>query len=179
MQIITTGIDGLFIIKPKVFGDDRGYFFESFSKRDFEAAVGVSVDFVQDNQAMSRYGVVRGLHFQRGRHAQAKLVRVSQGRVLDVAVDLRAGSPTFGQHFAVELSDENFMQFFIPRGFAHGYAVLSDTAIFQYKTDNYYCPESEGAILWCDPQLAIDWQLPADDIILSEKDKRNPPLKFI
>lgn len=178
MQIITTGIDGLFIIKPKVFGDDRGYFFESFSRRDFEAAVGVSVDFVQDNQAMSRYGVVRGLHFQRGRHAQAKLVRVSQGRVLDVAVDLRAGSPTFGQHFAVELSDENFMQFFIPRGFAHGYAVLSDTAIFQYKTDNYYCPEAEGAILWNDPDLAIDWRLPADDIILSEKDKRNPPLKF-
>lgn len=176
IEIIETGIESLLILKPRVFGDSRGYFFESFSRRVFQEATGLDIDFVQDNQARSRYGVVRGLHFQRGEHAQAKLVRVSQGSVLDVAVDLRVGSPTFGKHFAVELSDENFLQFFIPRGFAHGYAVLSETAIFQYKTDNYYCPESEGAILWSDPDLAIDWRLPAEDIILSEKDKKNPLL---
>ena len=173
-EIIPTGIEGLLIVKPRVFKDARGYFFETFSAREFKAATGMDIDFVQDNQARSTFGVLRGLHFQKGDHAQAKLVRVSVGRVLDVAVDIRPGSPTFGKHVAVELSEENFMQFFIPRGFAHGYIVLSETAVFQYKTDNYYCPESEGAIIWNDPELSIDWKLPESQIILSEKDKRNP-----
>ena len=176
MQVEKTGIEGLLILKPKVFGDERGYFFESFSARRFREATGMDTDFVQDNQALSSYGVVRGLHFQKGEHAQAKLVRVVLGTVLDVAVDLRQDSPTFGKHVAVELSDDNFLQFYIPRGFAHGYAVLSEKAIFQYKTDNYYCPESEGALLWNDPSLAIDWKLPPEDVILSEKDRHNPPL---
>lgn len=173
MEGIRTDIEGVWILKPRVFGDSRGYFYESFSKREFEAITGVHTDFVQDNQARSVYGVVRGLHFQKGEHAQAKLVRVTQGRVLDVAVDLRPDSPTYGRHIAVELSDENHLQLFIPRGFAHGYAVLSESAIFQYKTDNYYCPSSEGAYLWCSPALGIDWQLPGADIILSDKDKAN------
>lgn len=173
-EIIPTGIEGLLIVKPRVFKDARGYFFETFSVREFKAATGMDIDFVQDNQARSTFGVLRGLHFQKGEHAQAKLVRVSVGRVIDVAVDIRPGSPTFGKHVAVELSEENFMQFFIPRGFAHGYIVLSETAVFQYKTDNYYCPESEGAIIWNDPELSIDWKLPESQIILSEKDKKNP-----
>ena len=175
MEIIKTDIEGLLILKPKVFGDPRGYFLESYNRRQFLLQTGIDVDFVQDNQAGSSYGVVRGLHFQKGEHAQAKLVRVVAGRVLDVAVDIRPESPTFGRHKAVELSGDNFLQLYIPRGFAHGYAVLSKSAVFQYKTDNYYCPESEGAILWNDPDLAIDWQLPLRDIILSEKDKQNPP----
>ena len=177
MEVIKTEIDGPLIIKPDVFKDARGYFFESFSQRRFREATGLDIDFVQDNQARSDYGVVRGLHFQRGEFAQAKLVRVSQGRVLDIAVDIRKGSPTFGRHVAVELSEDNFLQFFIPRGFAHGYAVLSETVVFQYKTDNYYAPRSEGAILWNDPDLAIDWQLPESEIILSEKDRRNPSFR--
>lgn len=179
MEIIKTEIEGLLIIKPRVFGDSRGYFFESFSARDFHNATGLEIDFVQDNQAASTYGVVRGLHFQKGEHAQAKLVRVTQGRVLDVAVDMRPGSPTFGRHVAIELSADNFLQLFIPHGFAHGYAVLSENAIFQYKTDNYYCPESEGAVLWNDPDIGIDWKLPEKDIILSEKDRQNPLLRDV
>lgn len=174
MKVTLTDIEGLLIIEPDVYKDARGYFFESFSERRFREATGIDIDFVQDNQAKSSYGVLRGLHFQRGEHAQAKLVRVTEGRVLDIAVDIRKGSPTFGRHIAVELSADNFLQFFIPKGFAHGYAVLSDTVVFQYKTDAYYCPESEGAILWNDPGLAIDWQLPEPDIILSEKDRHNP-----
>lgn len=177
MEITPFEIPGLLLIEPKVFRDDRGYFFESYSRRDFHKATGLDIDFVQDNQAKSSYGVVRGLHFQKGDHAQAKLVRVVAGRVLDVAVDIRKDSPTFGRHVAVELSAENFRQFFIPRGFAHGYAVLSEEAVFQYKTDNYYNPESEGALAWDDPALAIDWKLPASAIILSEKDKKNPRLE--
>lgn len=176
MEIIRTEIPDVLILKPKVFGDDRGYFFESFSLREFASLTGLEPDFVQDNQARSCYGVVRGLHFQKGDAAQAKLVRVVSGRVLDVAVDIRAGSPTFGRHVAVELSADNFMQLFIPRGFAHGYAVLSPEAVFLYKTDNYYAPQAEGGILWNDPALGIDWRLPSADIILSAKDRQWPTL---
>ncbi len=176
MKIIETEIQGLFIIEPDVYGDSRGYFFESFNKRRFEEQTGISVDFVQDNESRSTYGVVRGLHFQRPPHAQAKLVRVVSGRVLDVAVDLREGSPTYGRHVAVELSGENHRQVFIPKGFAHGFSVLSEEAVFQYKCDDYYAPETEGAVAWDDPDIAIDWRIPADDMILSEKDKKHPRL---
>lgn len=175
MKIVQTEIEGVLILEPDVFGDARGYFFESFSRKRFEEAAG-AVDFIQDNESKSRYGVLRGLHFQHGEAAQAKLVRVVAGCVLDVAVDIRRGSPTFGRHVAVELSGENHRQFFIPRGFAHGFAVLSDEAIFQYKCDNYYAPQSEGGIAWDDPELGIDWRLPAQDILLSEKDRRHPTL---
>lgn len=175
MKIIDTEIEGVVVIEPDVFGDERGYFFESFSEKRFDQMVG-RVDFVQDNESKSHYGVVRGLHFQKGEHAQSKLVRVVLGRVLDVAVDIRRGSPTFGRHVAVELTGENHRQFFIPRGFAHGFAVLSDEAVFQYKCDNYYAPASEGGIAWDDPALAIDWRLPAGEILLSEKDRRHPQL---
>lgn len=177
MNVIKTDIEGLIVLEPKIFGDHRGYFYESYSKRFFDESVGREVNFVQDNQSKSCYGVVRGLHFQKGEHAQAKLVRAVEGRVLDVAVDLRAGSPTYGRWYAVELSAENHRQFFIPRGFAHGFAVLSEEAVFQYKTDNYYCPESEGAIAWDDPDLAIDWRIPSEDVILSEKDRHHPRLR--
>lgn len=176
MKIIETEIQGLFIIEPDVYGDSRGYFFESFNKKRFEEQTGINVDFVQDNESRSTYGVVRGLHFQRPPHAQAKLVRVVSGRVLDVAVDLREGSPTYGKHVAVELSGENHRQVFIPKGFAHGFSVLSEEAVFQYKCDDYYAPETEGAVAWDDPDIAIDWRIPADDMILSEKDKKNPRL---
>lgn len=176
MNIIETEIKGVYVIEPKVFGDSRGYFFESFSKRDFEAKVG-PVEFVQDNESKSCYGVVRGLHFQRPPHAQAKLVRVVKGKVLDVAVDLRKDSPTYGKHVAVELSDQNHRQVFIPKGFAHGFSVLSEEAVFQYKCDDYYAPEAEGAVIWNDPELAIDWRIPEDRILLSEKDRRHPELK--
>lgn len=176
MKIIETEIRGLFIIEPDVYGDSRGYFFESFNKRRFEEQTGINVDFVQDNESRSTYGVVRGLHFQRPPHAQAKLVRVVSGRVLDVAVDLREGSPTYGKHVAVELSGENHRQVFIPKGFAHGFSVLSEEAVFQYKCDDYYAPETEGAVAWDDPDIAIDWRIPADDMILSEKDKKHPRL---
>ena len=175
INVIQTSIPGVYIIEPKVFGDARGYFLESWSKRDFEAAVG-PIDFVQDNESKSSYGVLRGLHFQKGKHSQSKLVRVVSGRVLDVAVDIRRGSPWFGQHVACELSGENHRQFFIPRGFAHGFAVLSEEAVFQYKCDNLYCPESEGAIAWNDPALGIDWGIPEASVLLSEKDKHHPPL---
>lgn len=178
VKVIPTDIEGLLIIEPRVFRDARGYFFESYSRRAFFEATGQDVEFVQDNQAESSYGVIRGLHFQKGEHAQAKLVRVIRGAVLDVAVDIRPGSPTYGRHVAVELSGDNFRQLFIPRGFAHGYAVLSEKALFHYKVDNPYCPQSEGAILWNDPALAIDWHLPPSAIILSEKDTLNPPLSL-
>ena len=164
------------IIEPKVFGDNRGYFLESFSEKVFKEQV-ADVDFVQDNESRSCYGVLRGLHFQKPPHAQAKLVRVVKGRVLDVAVDIRKGSPTFGKYAAVELTEDNHRQLFIPRGFAHGFAVLSDEAVFQYKCDNYYAPQCEGALAWDDPDLGIDWILPADKVILSAKDAMNPLLK--
>ena len=176
MNIIETEIQGVYIIEPKVFGDSRGYFFESYSRREFEAKVG-PVEFVQDNESKSCYGVVRGLHFQRPPHAQAKLVRVVKGKVLDVAVDLRKDSPTYGRHVSVELSEDNHRQVFIPKGFAHGFSVLSEEAVFQYKCDDYYAPETECAIAWNDPELNIDWRIPADRVILSEKDKRHPELK--
>ena len=176
MKVIKTAIDGVVIIEPRVFGDHRGYFFESFSERDFNSQVR-EVKFVQDNESKSRYGVLRGLHFQKPPYAQSKLVRVVKGAVLDVAVDIRKGSPTFGQHVSVELTEENHRQFFIPRGFAHGFVVLTDEVVFQYKCDNFYAPQSEGAIAWNDPDLGIDWKVPAEDIILSEKDTRNPQLK--
>ena len=178
MNVIKTDIEGLVVIEPKVFGDSRGYFFESYNSKAFEEAVG-DVTFVQDNESMSSYGVVRGLHFQKPPHAQAKLVRVVKGKVLDVAVDLRKDSPTFGRHVAVELSEENHKQLFIPRGFAHGFSVLSDEVVFQYKCDNYYAPHSEGAIAWDDPDLAIDWKIPAEMVHLSEKDRNHPKFKDI
>lgn len=176
MNVIKTKIDGLLIIEPRVFSDDRGYFFESFNQKKFNEQIGHTV-FVQDNESRSGYGVVRGLHFQKGASAQAKLVRVVEGKVLDVAVDLRRESVTFGQYIAVELSAENHHQFFIPRGFAHGFSVLSETVIFQYKCDNLYDPSSEGAIAWNDSNLNIDWKVPADKVILSEKDAHHPTLK--
>ena len=163
------------MIEPRVFEDDRGYFFESFSEREFRAEV-CDCHFVQSNEAKSSYGVVRGLHFQLPPHAQSKLVRVAKGRVLDVAVDIRKSSPTFGKYVAVELSDENHRQIFIPHGFAHGYSVLSEEAVVEYKCDNYYAPESEGAIAWDDAALAIDWQIPADKVLLSAKDKNHSSL---
>jgi len=178
MNIIKTGIEGVVIIEPRVFPDPRGYFFESYNRKAFEEAVG-HVDFVQDNESRSSYGVVRGLHFQKGEHAQAKLVRVVSGSVLDVAVDIRKGSPTFGKHVAVELSGENHFQFFLPRGMAHGFSVLSKEAVFQYKCDNFYCPASEGAIAWDDPEIGIDWRIPKEDVILSEKDSHHPLLSEI
>lgn len=173
MNIAATVIKDLYIIEPKVFTDARGYFFESYSQKAFEAA-GLEYTFIQDNQSKSGYGTIRGLHFQKGEHAQAKLVRVLEGTVLDVAVDLRTGSPTFGQHVAVELSAENNLQLLIPRGFAHGFSVLSETAIFAYKCDNAYNKESEGGLLYCDAGLGIDWKIPVNDAILSEKDTINP-----
>ena len=176
MNVIKTDIEGVVIIEPKVFGDHRGYFFESFSEREFLEKV-AQVKFVQDNESKSCYGVVRGLHFQKSPHCQTKLVRVVKGAVLDVVVDIRKGSPTFGKHVAVELNEDNHRQLFIPRGFAHGFAVLSDEAVFQYKCDNFYAPESEGAIAWDDPDLSIDWKIPAEKIILSAKDTAHPRLK--
>ena len=173
MNIIQTGIEGLVVLEPKVFGDSRGYFFEVFNEREFAEKVG-PVHFVQDNESKSRYGVLRGLHFQKGEHAQAKLVRVVSGSVLDVAVDIRPGSSTYGQWHAEELTGENHRMMFIPRGFAHGFSVLSEEVVFQYKCDNFYCPSAEGAIAWNDPTLAIDWRIPAADILLSEKDKHHP-----
>ncbi len=174
MNYIKTEIEGVWIIEPRVFGDNRGYFFESFSLRDFEAHVG-PVAFVQDNESLSaKKGVLRGLHFQKGDLAQAKLLRVVQGSVLDVAVDIRPGSPTFGQSVKVVLSGENKLQFFIPRGFAHGFLVLEDNTIFQYKCDNYYAPEAEGSYRWNDPAFGIDWGISPDEVILSEKDSKAP-----
>lgn len=175
MNIIKTDIEGVLILEPRMFKDERGYFYESFSQREFEENV-CRTTFVQDNQSMSVYGVVRGLHFQKPPFCQSKLVRCIKGAVLDVAVDIRKGSPTFGKYVAVELTEDNHRQFFIPRGFAHGFAVLSEEAVFQYKCDNYYNKESEGAIAWNDEQIAVDWRLPLDKVILSEKDKLSKPL---
>lgn len=170
MEVIKTDIEGVVIIEPRIFNDERGYFYESFSQREFEEKVCRTV-FVQDNQSKSSYGVLRGLHFQKPPYCQSKLVRCIKGAVLDVAVDIRKGSPTFGKYVAVELTEENHRQFFVPRGFAHGFAVLSPEAVFQYKCDNFYCKESEGSVAWNDPQLAIDWRIPAEDVLLSPKDK--------
>ena len=175
MEIIKSNIEGVVIIEPRIFEDSRGYFFESFSEREFVEKV-CNTRFVQDNESKSSYGVVRGLHFQLPPHAQSKLVRVVEGAVLDIAVDIRRGSPTFGKYVAVELSAENHRQLFIPRGFAHGFAVLSETAVFQYKCDNYYAPQSEGAIAWNDAEIGIDWRIPADKVILSAKDMAHPTL---
>lgn len=175
MEAIKTDIDGVFIIEPRVFSDARGYFFESYSERDFNAQVR-EIHFVQDNESKSSYGVMRGLHFQRPPFTQSKLVRCVKGAVLDVAVDIRKGSPTYGQHVAVELTEDNHRQFFVPRGFAHGFAVLSEEAVFQYKCDNFYHPEADGGISILDTSLGIDWRIPTDKAILSEKDTKHPLL---
>jgi dTDP-4-dehydrorhamnose 3,5-epimerase len=176
MNIIKTNIEGVVIIEPKLFKDKRGYFFESFSEKDFEEKV-CKTRFVQDNESMSSYGVIRGLHFQYPPFTQSKLVRCVKGKVLDVAVDIRKGSPTYGQHVAVELSEENHLQLFVPRGFAHGFAVLSETAIFQYKCDNFYAPQADGGISIKDNNLKIDWMIPFENAILSEKDTKHACLK--
>lgn len=176
MKIIETAIEGVVIIEPRLFKDERGYFFESFSQREFEEKIR-KISFVQGNESKSSYGVLRGLHFQKPPYAQSKLVRVIKGAVLDVAVDIRKGSPTFGKHVAVELTEENHLQLFIPRGFAHGFSVLSQEVIFQYKCDNFYAPQSEGALAWDDSDLNINWRIPTNQIILSEKDKHHEKLK--
>lgn len=176
MKIIETAIEGVVIIEPRLFKDERGYFFESFSQREFEEKIR-KISFVQDNESKSSYGVLRGLHFQKPPYAQSKLVRVIKGAVLDVAVDIRKGSPTFGKHVAVELTEENHLQLFIPRGFAHGFSVLSQEVIFQYKCDNFYAPQSEEALAWDDSDLNINWRIPTNQIILSEKDKHHEKLK--
>ena len=172
MEVIKTDIEGLVIIEPKVFKDARGYFFESFSQREFEEKVR-KINFVQDNESMSSYGVMRGLHFQRPPYTQSKLVRCVKGSVLDVAVDIRKGSPTYGKHVAVLLTEDNHRQFFVPRGFAHGFAVLSETAVFQYKCDNFYAPQADGGINIKDESLGIDWQIPVENAVLSEKDLKH------
>ena len=181
MNVIKTEIDDVIIIEPKLFGDKRGYFFESFSQREFDEKVapilGHTINFVQDNESMSSYGVMRGLHFQRPPFTQSKLVRCVKGSVLDVAVDIRKGSPTYGQHVAVELTEDNHRQFFVPRGFAHGFAVLSEAAVFQYKCDEFYHPEADGGISILDESLGIDWTIPMEKAILSEKDMKHPLLK--
>ena len=176
MEVIKTAIEGVYVIEPKVFGDARGYFFESFSEREFKEKVG-DIHFVQDNESMSKFGVMRGLHFQRPPYAQSKLVRCVKGEVIDVAVDIRKGSPTYGQHVAVLLTEENHRQFFIPQGFAHGFAVLSESAVFQYKCDNFYHPESDAGIQLFDEDLGIDWQVPMQQAILSEKDLNHARLR--
>lgn len=176
MKVQQTNIEGVYIVEPVLHGDERGYFMESFSERDFEAQTGLKVRFVQDNESCSRKGVLRGLHFQKEPYAQAKLVRVVRGKVLDVAVDIRPESQTFGKYVATELSAENHRQMFIPKGFAHGYVVLEDDTVFQYKCDEYYHPEAEGGIAWNDPQIAIDWGVAESEVILSEKDKHRPLL---
>ena len=175
MEVIKTAIEGVYIIEPKVFGDSRGYFFESFSEREFKEKVG-DIHFVQDNESMSKFGVMRGLHFQRPPYAQSKLVRCVKGQVVDVAVDIRKGSPTYGQHVAALLTEENHRQFFIPQGFAHGFAVLSESAVFQYKCDNFYHPEVDGGISILDETLGIDWGLTMEEALLSEKDTKHPKL---
>lgn len=173
INVIKTDIEGVLIIEPKVFGDARGYFLESFNAKDFAEKTGLNINFVQDNESMSNYGVMRGLHFQRPPYTQSKLVRCVKGAVLDVAVDIRKGSPTYGQHVAVELTEDNHRQFFVPRGFAHGFAVLSETAVFQYKCDEFYHPEADGGISILDESLGIDWRIPTDKALLSEKDTKH------
>ena len=177
MNYIKTSIEGVWIIEPKVFNDQRGYFFEAWKQADFDEHIGRHVEFIQDNESKSSYGVLRGLHYQKGEWSQAKLVRVIKGRVLDVAVDIRKSSPTFGQHVAVELSDENKRQFFIPRGFAHGFLVLSDEAIFTYKVDNVYAPQAEAGIRWNDETIAVEWPIDSKDVVTSEKDLNAASLK--
>ena len=177
MEVIKTDIEGVLIIEPKVFGDARGYFFESFNEREFEEKTGRRIHFVQDNESMSKYGVLRGLHFQRPPFTQSKLVRCVKGAVLDVAVDIRKGSPTYGKYVAVELTEDNHRQFFVPRGMAHGFSVLSETAVFQYKCDNFYAPQSDDGISILDDTLGIDWHIPTDKAILSEKDTKHSCLK--
>ena len=176
MDFKKTAIEGVYIIEPRVFNDTRGYFFEAWKKEEFEKNIG-SIEFVQDNESKSSYGVLRGLHYQKGAASQSKLVRVIKGKVLDVAVDIRKSSPTFGQHVMVELSDENKRQFFIPRGFAHGFLVLSDEAVFTYKVDNPYAPQAEAGICWNDPAIGIDWPIDPKDVLTSEKDMKQPLLK--
>ena len=176
MQIIKTAIEGVVIIEPRIFKDARGYFFESFSQKEFNEKV-MPINFVQDNESMSSYGVMRGLHYQKMPYTQSKLVRCVKGAVLDVAVDIRKGSPTFGQHVAVELTEENHRQLFVPRGFAHGFAVLSETAIFQYKSDNFYAPHADAGIQLMDEELGIDWRIPTAEALLSEKDLKHPCLR--
>ena len=178
MEIIKTALEGVVIIEPRIFKDERGYFYESFSQREFDEKV-MPVRFVQDNESMSVKNVIRGLHYQKMPYTQSKLVRCTQGIVLDVVVDIRKGSPTFGQHVAVELSGENHRQLFIPRGFAHGFAVLSDTAVFQYKCDNFYAPQAEAGIQLSDEALGIDWRIPLQEAILSAKDVKYLPLKDV
>lgn len=179
MAVIKTAIEGVLIIEPTVFGDERGYFFESYNEERFRGDTGLDVHFVQDNESRSKRGVLRGLHFQKEPYAQAKLVRVVSGKVLDVVVDIRKDSPTFGKHITVELSGDNHRQLFIPKGFAHGYVVMEDDTVFQYKCDEYYHPEAEGGIAWNDPDVGIDWGVAKSDITLSEKDKRHPMLKEV
>lgn len=176
MEVIKTAIEGVVIIEPRIFKDARGYFFESFSQKEFNEKV-IPINFVQDNESMSSYGVMRGLHYQKMPYTQSKLVRCVKGAVLDVAVDIRKGSPTFGQHVAVELTEENHRQFFVPRGFAHGFAVLSETAIFQYKCDNFYAPQADAGIQLLDEELGIDWRIPTAEALLSEKDLKHPCLR--
>ena len=177
INVIKTDIEDVLIIEPKVFGDARGYFLESFNAKEFAEKTGLNINFVQDNESMSTYGVMRGLHFQRPPYTQSKLVRCVKGAVLDVAVDIRKGSPTYGQHVAVELTEDNHHQFFVPRGFAHGFAVLSETAVFQYKCDNFYAPQADGGISILDDSLGIDWHIPTDKALLSEKDTKHALLK--
>lgn len=176
MNFKKTAIEGVYVIEPRVFNDARGYFFEAWKKEEFEKNIG-PIEFVQDNESKSSYGVLRGLHYQKGAASQSKLVRVIKGKVLDVAVDIRKSSPTFGQHVMVELSDENKRQFFIPRGFAHGFLVLSDEAVFTYKVDNHYAPQAEAGICWNDPAIGIDWPIDPKDVLTSEKDMKQPLLK--
>ena len=175
MKVTNTDIEGVVILTPRIFIDERGYFFESWSRHEFEEKIG-KIDFCQDNESMSTYGVIRGLHFQNPPYAQSKLVRCIKGRVLDVAVDIRKGSPTYGKHIAVELTEDNHRQMFIPKGFAHGFSVLSETALFQYKCDNFYHPEADGGICITDQTLGIDWKIPLSEALLSEKDKKHPLL---
>lgn len=177
IEVLKTDIEGVLIIEPKVFGDARGYFLESFNAKEFAEKTGLNINFVQDNESMSSYGVMRGLHFQNPPYTQSKLVRCVKGAVLDVAVDIRKGSPTYGQHVAVELTEDNHRQFFVPRGFAHGFAVLSETAVFQYKCDNFYAPQADGGISILDSSLGIDWKIPTEKAILSDKDTKHALLK--
>lgn len=177
INVIQTSIPGVLIIEPKVFGDERGYFMESFNAREFAEKTGIEVTFVQDNESKSHYGVLRGMHFQLPPYTQSKLVRVVKGKVLDVVVDIRKGSPTYGKYEMCELSEGNHRQFYVPKGLAHGFAVMSDEAIFQYKCDAFYHPEAEGAIAWDDPDLNIQWHVPVEDVVLSEKDRHHMRLK--
>jgi len=177
INVIKTGIEGVFVIEPKVFGDERGYFLESFNAKEFKQKTGIDVTFVQDNESKSKYGVLRGMHFQLPPYTQSKLVRVVKGKVLDVVLDIRKGSPTYGKYEMCELTEDNHRQFFVPKGMAHGFAVLSEEAIFQYKCDDFYHPEAEGAIAWNDPDVAIQWPIAEQDVLLSEKDKHHPFLK--